>query len=138
MTTARQGALTAKIDDAGSMWSGVWSALARFTGGAVRRLEPMPGGLRVHGALDKGIARELKLQAKALADGEGQAVGIDLAEVTSWDGDGLAALVYALDVSELAGKRLVLLEPCDRLRHTLERSQLHHLFAIVRRDELAA
>jgi anti-anti-sigma factor len=137
MNTARPGALTAKMDTPSKL-EGVWATLTRLAGGRVRNLESVPGGLRVAGALDKGIARELKARAKALAEGDTAGFSIDLAEVTSWDGDGLAALVYALDVSELAGKRLVLLEPCARLRHTLERSQLHHLFAIVHRDELAA
>ena len=138
MNTARPGALTAKIDAPGSRWGGLWASLVRMVGGDAHQLEATPGGLVVRGGLDKGIARELKRQAKELAEGEGTGFCIDLSAVTSWDGDGLAALVYALDVSELAGKRLVLVEPCARLRHTLERSQLHHLFAIVSRDELAA
>jgi anti-anti-sigma factor len=134
MNTARPAALTPKID----RWGGVWSALVRLVGRDAHQLEVVTGGLRVRGGLDRGIARALKREAKALADGEGQGFSIDLAQASSWDGDGLAALVYALDVCELAGKRLVLVEPCPRLRHTLERSQLHHLFTIVRRDELAA
>jgi len=138
MNTARPGALTAKIEDHGPRWSGVWASIQRLVGHGARGIEATASGLAIQGALDKGIARDLKARAKALAEGEGTGFSIDLAGVDAWDGDGLAALVYALDVSELAGKRLVLVEPCARLRHTLERSQLHHLFTIVRRDELAA
>jgi anti-anti-sigma factor len=91
--------------------------------------------LRVVGPLDKRLARELKAQAKALAESAAPAWSLDLAGVTSWDSEGLAALVYALDDSELAGKQLTLLAPPAPLRQTLERAQLHHLFAIADPDE---
>ena len=138
MNSARSFALTAPIESIGSLWDGAWASLVRLTHSHTRYIEAVPGGLRISGALDKRNARELKRVAKVLAESDGLGFGIDLSRVDSWDGDGLAALVYALDVCELSGKRLQLIEPCSGLRHLLERSQLHHLFAIVHRDELAA
>lgn len=90
--------------------------------------------LSVVGAMDKRVAKELKAQAKAFAEQEGAGWAIDLSGVTTWDSEGLAALVYALDVSELANKPLSLLNPTDALRQTLEKAQLHRLFTIVTSD----
>ena len=140
MTTARTGATAATFDSAATLWEGVWTKLGSRLGIRDRRLET-EGGLRVlrlFGVLDKHLAKEIKLQAKSFADAEGATWSIDLSGVTAWDGDGLAALVYALDLSELSGKTVRLLDPCPRLRHTLQRSQLHHLFHIIHRDELGA
>lgn len=90
--------------------------------------------LRVMGALDKRVAREIKAQAKALAAAEGNGWSLDLSAVRHWDAEGLSALVYALDVSEMAGKELTLLDPSPQLRQTLELAQLHHLFQIRSRE----
>lgn len=87
--------------------------------------------LSVVGAMDKRIAREIKAQAKAMSEQETAGWAIDLAGVTAWDSEGLAALVYSLDVSELTGKQLTLLNPSPALRQTLEKAQLHRLFNIV-------
>jgi anti-anti-sigma factor len=140
MTTARSGATAATFDSAASLWEGMWTMLGSRLSAHDRRLEA-EGNMRVlrlFGALDKRLAKEVKLQAKAFAEADGNGWSIDLSAVTAWDGDGLAALVYALDVSEVAGKTVKLLDPCPRLRHTLQRSGLHHLFHIIHRDELGA
>ena len=119
-----------------SLWEtmrAAWSNLA-----AAPRVEPLAEGsqrvLRLVGALDRRVAAEVKAQSKAFADGDGTSWAIDLTDVNAWDSEGLSALVYALDVSDLAGKQLTLLDPSPALRHTLERSQLHHLFQIHLRD----
>lgn len=139
-SNARSGAIAATLGTAGTMIEGLRAALFQLIGTKEQRIEADREGasrtLRLVGALDKRIARELKAQAKATAEAEGTHWVIDLSQVDAWDSEGLAALVYALDVSELQGKHLTLLEPSSRLRHTLERSQLHHLFNIAQRDEL--
>lgn len=86
--------------------------------------------LRLLGALDSRVAKELKAQARAFAEGDGVSWSLDLAGVSSWDAEGLAALVYALDVSELHGKQLTLVNPNTALRHTLELANLHRMFSI--------
>jgi anti-anti-sigma regulatory factor len=140
MTTARTGATAATFDSAASLWGGVWMKLGSRLGLRDRRLEAEDGTrvLRLFGVLDKRLAKEIKLQAQGFAQAEGNTWSIDLSGITAWDGDGLAALVYALDLSELSGKTVTLLDPCPRLRHTLQRSQLHHLFHIIHRHELGA
>jgi len=139
-SNARSGAIAATLGTAGNMLEGMRAALFQLIGTKEQRIEAEREGtahtLRLVGALDKRIARELKAQAKATAEAEGSHWVIDLSQVDAWDSEGLAALVYALDVSELQGKHLTLLEPSNRLRHTIERSQLHHLFNIAQRDEL--
>lgn len=142
MNTARSGALTATLETAGTWWETLYASLSRLVGAVDRRVEVVREGtshvLVVHGALDKHIVLAFKARAKEIVQGEGQRWSIDLSRVQEWDSVGLAALVYALDVSELSNKPLELIDPCPRLRHTLQRSQLHHLFPIVHRDELAA
>lgn len=86
--------------------------------------------LRVVGPLDKRVARALKAQAREFVSLSAGPWTIDLAKVSAWDGDGLASLVYALDLSELNGHVLTLAAPNPVLRATLERAQLHHLFPI--------
>lgn len=109
----------------------------RLKAAKARRVEAEGGTeLRLIGRLDGRMATEVKAHARAFTEGEATSWSIDLSGVTAWDGNGLAALVYALDVSELAGKTLYLVDPCLQLRQTMQRSQLHHLFPIVRRDEL--
>lgn len=115
-------------------WEGVKRALSTLTTPARRALSPdteraVPC-LQVLGTLDKRLAPELKRQAQAFAALETTAWTIDLSAVANWDSDGLAALVYALDISDLNNKQLTLLNPSAALRHTLERAQLHHLFLI--------
>jgi anti-anti-sigma factor len=114
-------------------WEAIKAAVAQV--GRVAETSTVQKGalscLMVGGALDKRIAKEIKQQARAFANGEASAWAIDLAGVTTWDSEGLAALVYALDVSELAGKPFSLLSPSAALRRTLERAQLHRLFVIV-------
>lgn len=117
-------------------WDALRSALGQLT-----RATTMETGqkgalacLSVVGAMDKRIAKALKAQAKAFAEQEGAGWAIDLSGVTAWDSEGLAALVYALDVSELAHKQLSLLNPTPALRQTLEQAQLHRLFTIVTSD----
>ena len=66
-----------------------------------------------------------------MSEQDGAGWAIDLSAVSAWDSEGLAALVYALDVSELGGKQLTVLNPSPALRQTLERAQLHRLFNIV-------
>jgi anti-anti-sigma factor len=117
----------------GSPWEALRAAIAQLTQTA--SLEAGQKGalacLSVVGALDRRIAKELKAQARAFSEQEGAGWAIDLSGVTAWDSEGLAALVYALDVSELAGKQLSLLNPATGLRQTLEKAQLHRLFTIV-------
>ena len=124
------------IDQADSAWSGLRAALGQLT--RASRLETGVQGalacLCVLGALDRRIAPEVKAQARAFAAQEGAGWAIDLSKVDGWDSEGLAALVYALDVSELAGKQMILLDPSPALRQTLEKAQLHRLFTIVSTD----
>lgn len=114
-----------------------WASLKSMFAPA-SRLEPATEGphhvLRLLGALDGRVAGEIKARARAFGEGEGAVWSVDLAGVTSWDAEGLAALVYALDVSELAGKQLTLVNPSRALRHTLELANLHRMFAIDDRD----
>lgn len=56
---------------------------------------------------------------------------INLGGITRWDAEGLATLVYALDLSELNGRELQLVAPPAPLRGIIERAQLHRLFWIV-------
>lgn len=118
-----------------AQWIGMKNMISPLSARLATDHEGVGRVIRVMGALDKRIARELKVQAKAIAEGEGTSWSLDLSGVQSWDSDGLSALVYALDVSELAGKQLTLLEPSASLRQTLERAQLHHLFQIKYRGE---
>jgi anti-anti-sigma factor len=90
--------------------------------------------LRITGALDGRAAQALKAQAKHFVALETRAWSIDLSCLTRWDSSGLQALVYALDLSELAGKQLSLLNPPAPFRKTLISAQLHHLFTIVEQD----
>lgn len=119
-----------------SLWETMRAAWSNLS--AAPRVEPLAEGsqrvLRLVGALDRRVAGEVKAQAKAFAEGDGASWAIDLSAVNAWDSEGLSALVYALDVSDLAGKQLTLLDPSSALRHTLERSQLHHLFQIHLRE----
>ena len=121
---------------AGSSWDALRAALGQVT--RATTIEVSQAGplscLRVVGALDKRIAKELKAQAKAFSKSDGTAWAIDLSGVTAWDSEGLASLVYALDVSGLVGKHLSLLSPSNGLRQTLEKAQLHRLFIIVTAD----
>lgn len=139
MSPARMSAQAATFETPTNLWEGVWAIFGTRVRAHDRRLEAERDGarvLRLFGALDKRLAKEVKAQARTFVEGDAPGWSIDLSHVTAWDGDGLAALVYALDVSELAGKTLQLVEPSSALRLTLERSQLHHLFAIVRSEEL--
>lgn len=116
--------------------SSLWESF-RAAWGQAQRVETADGAqrvLRVFGPLDKRLAPGVKAQAKAFVEGEGGAWAIDLSRVTSWDAEGLSALVYALDLSELANKSLTLLDPPAALRQTFERSQLHRLFPIQQHD----
>lgn len=117
-----------------SGWDQLRRTLSALSHGPARALEPdteraVPC-LRVMGALDRRLAPELKRQAQAFAALEAAGWSLDLSAVGAWDSDGIASLVYALDVSDLNGKTLTLLNPAPALRHTLERAQLHHLFLI--------
>jgi anti-anti-sigma factor len=120
------------IGQAGSPWEalravwGQWTQATTITTGQKGAL----ACLTLVGALDKRIAKEVKAQAQAFAAQEGAGWAIDLSGVTSWDSEGLAALVHALDVSELAHKQLTVLNPTAALRQTLEKAQLHRLFNI--------
>lgn len=114
-------------------WDAVKAALGQLTRSTTLEVG-QKGTLRclsLVGALDKRIAREIKAQARSFAEQESAGWAIDLSGVTAWDSEGLASLVYALDVSELANKPLSLLNPSSALRQTLERAQLHRLFTIV-------
>ncbi|HEY9723398.1 MAG TPA: STAS domain-containing protein [Oscillatoriaceae cyanobacterium] len=133
------------MDSSASSWSqksplgqssSLWESF-RAAWGQTQRVETVDGSqrvLRVFGALDKRLAPGLKEQAKAFTESDGGAWAIDLSHVTSWDAEGLSALVYALDLSELADKALILLDPPAALRLTFEQSQLHRLFPIQQHD----
>lgn len=118
-----------------AQWIGMKNGVGPLASRLAADQEGVSRVIRVVGALDKRIAKELKGQAKAMAEGEGGSWCLDLSGVQTWDSEGLSALVYALDVSELNGKQLALLEPSPALRQTLERAQLHHLFQIKYRGE---
>lgn len=119
---------------AGSLFGEMRAVFGQLLGQAASELVLESEGARclhVVGALDKRVAKAMKAKARELASQEPAGPWtIDLAGVTAWDSEGLAALVYALDVSELNGHQLTLLSPSAKLRHTLERAQLHHLFSI--------
>lgn len=139
MNLTRTGAATAPIGTAGGLWEQVWTRLSAHLEQGRRGVEADAEGarvLRVMGPLDRRLAPQVKAQARLFTSGDATSWSIDLSAVTSWDGDGLAALVHALDLSDIAGKTLYLLDPNPRLRDTLERSQLHHLFPILAREEL--
>lgn len=114
-----------------------FGALKRLFGAASRMDAAQVGTdrvLRLVGPLDGRVARELKAQARTFAEGEGGGWIVDLAGVSRWDAEGLAALVYALDVTEMAGKQLTLVNPGRALRETLELANLHRMFLIDDRD----
>lgn len=137
---ARSWGLDTPSGQPGSLLDGMKNALGQLVGQREQRLEADLEGartLRVVGALDKGLARGVKAKAREFASQPAGAWSIDLVAVDAWDSEGIAALVYALDVSELNGHSLTLLDPCPDLRFTLEKAQLHHLFAIVERDHEA-
>ncbi|MEB3197580.1 MAG: STAS domain-containing protein [Candidatus Sericytochromatia bacterium] len=95
------------------------------------RLEwPLPG-LRLSGPLDRKLAEALKAAARELTAQRVSQWQLDLAAVTRWDAEGVAALVHALDLAELNGQGLVLVSPPPALRRVFEQAQLHRLFAIV-------
>lgn len=134
---ARSWGLDATRGHASSLLDGMRNALGQLVGHREQRLEADLEGartLRIVGALDKNLARGVKAKARAFVSQPAGAWTIDLAEVATWDSEGLASLVYALDVSELNGHSLTLVDPCPDLRFTLEKAQLHHLFQIVQRD----
>jgi anti-anti-sigma factor len=133
---ARSWGLDSSLGQGGSLLDGMRNALGQLVGHKEQRLEADLDGarcLKVFGALDKGLARAVKARAREFVSQPQGAWTIDLHEVTSWDSEGLASLVYALDVSELNGHALTLVDPCEALRFTLEKAQLHHLFAIEQR-----
>lgn len=106
----------------------------------VERLKAEQDGsrcLRIVGGLDKRIARAVKDQARSFVSQPG-AWSIDLSGVDTWDAEGLASLVYALDVSEMNGCDFTLVAPCPGLRAMMQRAQLHHLFNIQTGDAEAA
>ena len=134
---ARSWGLDGTLGQAGSLFDGVRHAFGQLVGTREQRLDVEVEGvrtLRIVGALDHRIARAVKAKAREFASMPAGPWIIDLDGVDAWDGDGLAALVYALDVSELNGHALTLVDPCNELRFTLEKAQLHHLFAIETRD----
>ncbi len=134
---ARSWGLDASLGNASSLFDGMRNALGQLIGAREQRLEAEFDGartLRIVGALDHRLARAVKAKAREFASQPAGLWTIDLAAVDLWDSDGLAALVYALDVSELNGHSLTLVDPCAELRFTLEKAQLHHLFAIETRD----
>lgn len=136
-TGARSWGLDATLGHAGSLLDGMRNALGQLVGHREQKLEADLEGartLKIVGALDKHLARGVKAKAREFASQPAGTWSIDLAAVDAWDSEGLAALVYSLDVSELNGHALTLLDPCADLRFTLEKAQLHHLFHIVQRD----
>ena len=117
-----------------------WLRITGLLRGAQRHVEADPQGervLKLYGTLDARLGREVKARAAHFTTGEARPWAIDLAGVTAWDGNGLAALVHALDVSERGGIALRLINPSARLKLTFERAQLHHLFAIADGDVAA-
>lgn len=135
-SSARSLSTDQGLGQAASPWDALRAAVGQFT--RTTRLDTTQVGalpcLMVVGSLDKRIAPELKAQAKVQSEQDTAGWAVDLSGVTAWDSAGLAALVYALDVSELAGKQLTVLNPTPALRQTLERAQLHRLFTIVSSD----
>ena len=114
-----------------------WASLKGLFGPASRLDAASEGAhrvVRLLGPLDGRVAAEIKAQARAFAEGEGTGWSLDLSGVSTWDAEGLQALVYALDVTEIAGKQLTLVNPGRALRHTLELANLHRMFAIDDRD----
>lgn len=134
-SSARSLNTETNLGDQFAQWIGMKNGLNPLAARIATDPEGMSRTLKVTGALDKRIARALKGQAKAMAEAEGSNWSLDLSGVESWDSEGLSALVYALDISEVNGKQLTLLEPSGALRRTLERAQLHHLFQIKYRGE---
>lgn len=94
--------------------------------------------LRVTGRLDGRLGGTLKAQAEAISARGGRRWQIDLSGVRSWNAEGLAALVNALDLSERAGCELALRAPAPAIRRVLERAQLHRMFTITDEPNLAA
>lgn len=134
---ARSWGLDASLGNAGSLIDGMRNALGQLVGPREQRLETDLEGvraLRIVGPLDHRLARGVKAKAREFVSQPAGPWIIDLAAVDAWDSDGLASLVYALDVSELNGHTLTLVDPCAELRFTLEKAQLHHLFAIEARS----
>ena len=137
----RAGSLDAPLEQGSSLFDDMRAAFGLALGLRPSRVEATHEGarrVRVVGALDKRAARALKARARELVSLPPAAWTIDLADVSSWDGDGIAALVYALDVSTLQGHELALADPGPALRAVLERAQLHHLFVITQRDARAS
>jgi anti-anti-sigma factor len=130
---ARPLGLEGSANQAGSLLAEIKAAVGQLLGASASELEMKGEGARclhVVGALDKRLAKVVKAKAREHVSQPAGPWTIDLAGVTRWDSEGLAALVYALDVSELNGHQLTLLSPSAPLRLTLERAQLHHLFTI--------
>ena len=129
---ARPLGLDGTAEQAGSLLDGMKAAFASLLGAQAELVVESEGArcLHVVGALDRKVAKAVKAKAREMVSQPAGPWTIDLAGVTRWDSDGLAALVYALDVSELNGHQLTLLNPSAKLRFTLERAQLHHLFTI--------
>lgn len=138
-SSARSFATERPIAQPASLWAGLRGALGAFSTPGARRVDTLQEShdriVRVFGALDKRLAPEIKALARRYAIKDTGGWEIDLSQVQRWDSEGLAALVYALDLSEIAGVALTLLDPAPALRQTLEKAQLHRLFAIALSDE---
>ena len=135
-TWAHEGAMS----PGGTWLESMRMAFSQLVADPVKRLVADTEGTRcltVNGSLDKRVARAVKEHARTFVSAPAP-WSIDLAGVDAWDAEGLASLVYALDVSEMNGCEFALVDPCPGLRATMQRAQLHHLFTIVRRDAEAA